>query len=149
VSFQNIYSNAFNFSSFLSFGVDTRTGQYTATLNMITLKPFNLDDINSTIALRFSMFNTVNFGFGQGWEITTSRMDMSRRVLVITDGERYRCEALISGTDIRFVDKKVRNLRATMVNANTIRLHYKSGITETYHPCEQPGSFNINYFRQW
>jgi len=131
VSSQNIYSNAFNFSSFLSSSVDPRTGQYTAILNMITLKPFNLDDINSTIALRFSMFNTVNFGFGQGWEITTSRMDMSRRILVTTDGERYRCEALISGTDIRFVDKKVRNLRATMVNANTIRLHYKSGITET------------------
>lgn len=131
MSVQNIYSNAFNFSSFLSSGVDPRTGQYTATYSVRTLTPFNINDSSSTIALRFSSFNTLNSGFGQGWEITTSRLDMSRRVLVTTEGERYRCEALIAGTEIRFIDKKVRNLRATMVNANTIRLHYKSGVTET------------------
>lgn len=131
MSLQDIYSNAFNFSSFLSSSVDPRTGQYTAGYNMMVLKPFNINDSSSTISLRFSPFYTLNSGFGQGWEITTSRLDMSRRVLVTTEGERYRCEALIAGTEIRFIDKKVRNLRATMVNANTIRLHYKSGITET------------------
>lgn len=128
---QNIYSNAFNFSSFISSGVDPRTGQYTAAVNIIKLKSFNLDDISMDVAVRFSPFNTLNVGFGNGWDITTSRLDMSRRILVTSEGEQYRCEALIAGMEIRFIDKKVRNLRATMVNASTIRLHYKSGMTET------------------
>lgn len=128
---QNIYSNAFNFSSFISSGVDPRTGQYTAAVNIIKLKSFNLDDISMDVAVRFSPFNTLNVGFGNGWDITTSRLDMSRRILVTSEGEQYRCEALIAGVEIKFIDKKVRNLRATMVNASTIRLHYKSGMTET------------------
>lgn len=128
---QTIYSNAFNFASFLSSGVDPRTGQFTAKYNVTELKPFNISDNSSTIAVRFSPFNQINSGFGRGWEVSTSRLDIRKRVLTTAEGEQYRCEALISGRDIRFIDKKIVNLRATMINATTVRLHYKSGMTET------------------
>lgn len=131
MSLKDIHSNAFNFSSFLSSGVDPRTGQYNADLNVISLSPTNEDEATYPVSLSFSTFNASNLGFGTGWKMLPTSLDLRRRIFTNSQGERYKCQNLIIGTEVVFLDKKIKNFRVLYVNNNTVRVYYKNGIIET------------------
>ncbi|WP_039055443.1 RHS repeat-associated core domain-containing protein [Enterobacter sp. Bisph1] len=131
MSTTNIYSNAFNFSSFINSGVDARTGQYTASINLTSLTPFNIKGDTYDINLNFSSFNSSQQGFGHGWNISTTFIDTQRHVLSNHTGESYKCKNMLPGAEITLTDKKLRDLRAFMVNANQFRIQSKEGLIQT------------------
>lgn len=143
MNLKDIHSNAFNFSSFLSSGVDPRTGQYNADLNVISLSPTNEDEATYPVSLKFTSFTSSNFGFGTGWQMLPTSLDLRRRIFTNSQGERYKCQNLIIGTEIVFLDKKIKNFRVFYVNNNTVRVYYKNGIIETLQQINISGGMFI------
>ena len=64
----NWTSNAFNFDSFCSGGVDQRTRSYSYQILLGSLVGNWLKGPNLDIALQFSPYSIDNLGFGKGWK---------------------------------------------------------------------------------
>lgn len=126
----DLYSNAFNFASYLSTGVDPRTGQYTASIEILTLHPFNLEEGSYPLSLSFSMYNTLNNGFGIGWKLSATYYDIKNRLLVFNNGETYKSLAIEIGKEIDFIDRKLKNFKLLSEDNNTFFIYHKNGIIE-------------------
>lgn len=87
----NIYSNAFNFSSYLRGAVDPRTGQYTSHIRLVTLYPKGPLEVSREIYLSFSMFSVERGGYGIGWRLSNTEFDVSNFQLTLLSGERGGC----------------------------------------------------------
>lgn len=129
-----MYSNAFNFSSFLDGGVDMRTGQYSVSLPLLTLHCL-YDDISHQIGLSFSMMNSSDSGFGLGWSLSgfsqysDTQVKPASPTLTLSNGETYQAQE--QGNDIILKDKKINDVYVTKVDNETVRIIYKQGIIET------------------
>lgn len=131
INMGELYSNAFNFNSYLSAGVDPRTGQYSASLNLITLSPFNIQGSSYLIKLSFSIFNDLNNGFGTGWNLSSTRYDLKNRLLTRNNGESFKSEVVIPGKEVVFLDKKLNTFRLLSQSHNLFYLYNKDGTVET------------------
>ncbi|WP_257458081.1 RHS repeat-associated core domain-containing protein [Archangium lipolyticum] len=130
---ESIYSNAFNFGSYLTGGVDPRTGQYTASIQLVQLRPPNLNGLGRDIKLSFSALDTGSRCFGTGWSISLCSLDLAngRNVLTLSDGRSFRCGALPSkGQNLHFKDQKLKDFRVRRVDARTFDVINKDGVVE-------------------
>lgn len=89
-----IYSNAFNFSTYVNGRVDLRTGQYGMTIHLTTLRSQFNPHLSRDISLSFSMMNTTDTGFGTGWSLHNSEYLMWHPNF----GHRHRGDILTSTT---------------------------------------------------
>lgn len=128
----DIYSNAFNFGSYINSGVDPRTGQYSANINIFTLRPNNINNFEQTLSLSFSPLTTLNNGFGIGWRFSLTTLDVKTLTFRRASGEQFKCKPFPpNGHDISFKDKKLKDLRVYKLDGNTFYVINKSGIIET------------------
>ena len=88
----NWTSNAFNFDSFCSGGVDQRTRSYSYQILLGSLVGNWLKGPNLDIALQFSPYSTDNLGFGKGWKLNIPRYDLKNKQLHLANGQSYRAE---------------------------------------------------------
>lgn len=88
----SVYSNAFNFSAYVETGVDPRTGQYTIGLRLPKLKGNDLQGPDFELKLFYTPLNTVDSGFGKGWnlQLTQVRRSGQGEVLTLSSGETYK-----------------------------------------------------------
>jgi hypothetical protein len=63
----SVQSNAFNFSEFLSSGVDPRTGMFTANLKIFGSVLHKSSGQGLQLSIGYSPMNTQDSGFGRGW----------------------------------------------------------------------------------
>lgn len=130
-----MYSNAFNFTSFLDGGVDLRTGQYTVSCPLVTLRCFYNDEISHTIGLSFSIMDTSDNGFGAGWGLSglSQYSDMTINpaspTMTLSTGETYQVIELNDRIELK--DKKLNDVYVYRVDARTVNVVYKKGIIET------------------
>jgi RHS repeat-associated protein len=102
-----IHSNAYNFMSAVTSGVDPRTGMYSSSISLPVVAANNLCGPNVQLGLSFSPLNPVNAGFGIGWSLTTTRYDSRRKRLSLSSGESFLLDTFVD--DIAtFKDRKLR-----------------------------------------
>ncbi|MQL47310.1 hypothetical protein GEA64_04570 [Photorhabdus khanii] len=127
----DIYSNAFNFGSYINTGVDPRTGQYSANINIITLRPNNVGNLEQALSLSFSPLTTLNNGFGIGWRFSSTTLDVKTLTFSRANGEQFKCKPLPpNGHDISFKDKKLKDLRVHKFDSNIFYVYNKNGVIE-------------------
>ncbi|WP_017659411.1 RHS repeat-associated core domain-containing protein [Baaleninema simplex] len=127
----NIYSNAFNFSSYLTGKVDLRTGQYGFTLKLATLHPRSAPKQTRDIVLTFSALSTTNIGYGKGWTLNCNSVyDDKTDTIRLFDGTSYQAKYLPNSGPIEFKDKKIKDTVAVRSGDKEIQVFYKNGIVE-------------------
>jgi len=130
-----IHSNAFNFLSSVSTGVDPRTGMYSCSISLPSVATNSLCGPAMGLSLSFSSLNPVDAGFGIGWSLTTTRYDARRKILSLSTGESFRVDTL-DGT-ATFKDRKLRSF--DMIEEDDgYRIVHKSGMSELIR--SDPGS---------
>ncbi|MDE9486403.1 RHS repeat-associated core domain-containing protein [Xenorhabdus bovienii] len=132
----SIYSNAFNFSTYVNGGVDLRTGQYGVTIHLTTLRSQFNPHLSRDISLSFSMMNTTDTGFGTGWSLHNSEYYDSavkpQPTVFLSSGERYQVEPADEPNGyIAFKDKKLKDTYIRTTHERQISIVYKIGMTET------------------
>ncbi|WP_186650395.1 RHS repeat domain-containing protein [Fluviispira vulneris] len=127
----NIYSNAFNFSSYLNGSVDLRTGQYSAVIKLATIRSSSSIESTRDISLIFNMMNTNNEGFGKGWSLGKSEYNTANSTLQLLSGGTFRSESMPpEGYSFRFKDKKIKDILVKKIANDRIEIIYKDGIIE-------------------
>lgn len=127
----SVYSQAFNFSSYLGGAVDPRTGQYGCQIQLATLYPQGPLEVSRTIALSFSMMNTESGVYGTGWRISNTEFDIARSRLTLLTGEQFKTQSLPSvGGTLVIKDRKLADLVVQRPDATTLHVIYKDGTVE-------------------
>ena len=123
----SFHSNAYNFASFVSAGVDPRTGTYSCNLSLSTLLANVLSGPSLPITMGFNGLNLSSTGLGAGWSIPLSRYHGKTRQLSLSTGATH----IANTAPDRFViaDKKVRDIK-TSRSGDELIIEHKSGIVE-------------------
>ncbi|MGQ5523973.1 RHS repeat-associated core domain-containing protein [Chitinimonas sp. PSY-7] len=123
----NIYSNAFNFSSFVTTGVDPRTGLYTCSLSLGEIQSAALNGPTLPVALSFNPLGGDDAGLGIGWSIALTRYDRIAKVFTLSTGERFK--AVETSDGLRLTDQKLNFFRVQK-HATGYRVIHKNGTIE-------------------
>ena len=129
----SIYSNAFNFGSFMEGSVDPRTGQYSQTITVMTLQAQNSDSASRPLTITFSALDTINQGFGIGWSMKLPSLELTngKNALTLSDGRTFKGNPLPpDGNDMTFKDQKLLDFRVTKVDSRTFDVYNKDGVKE-------------------
>jgi hypothetical protein len=133
-----LYSQASNFLSHVSTGVDSRTGQHTLAIDIPVGMANNLAGPKLSPMLTFSsMDSATDRGFGRGCSLTLSELDTSGRSLRLSSGERYSIDMDNSGFfdqgTVEFFDRKIKSFNVIAQGPSeslSFRLEMKSGEVE-------------------
>ena len=127
----SVHSNAFNFMSFLSNGVDPRTGQYTVSINLPEVQANGLMGPGLPLALSYSPLNPVDSGFGKGWSLQLSQFDPATQVITLASGESLKVTGTEPGTDrLVMQEQKIDSFHLHDLGSEGYRLAHKSGLVE-------------------
>jgi RHS repeat-associated protein len=124
-----IHSNAFNFMSAVSSGVDPRTGMYGCSISLPAVAANALCGPTVALGLSFNALNPVNAGFGIGWSLTMTRLDVARSRLSLSTGESFRLDAFVAGK-ATYKDRKLRSFDLFETTPGEYVIHHKSGTSE-------------------
>jgi len=111
----DMYSTAFNFLSHISAQVDPRTGSYGASVELKTGEGNCLRGPGFVFRLVFNALSTRDDGFGEGWEIDVTRLEVgtAEPMLSVSGGEMHRVERLSEGNPAFFPDRKLDSFSLT------------------------------------
>nr|ULG14345.1 hypothetical protein 28Fp_00058 [Serratia proteamaculans] len=141
----NIYSNAFNFSHYLTSDVDERTGQYLSNVHLATIYPEGPIANNRELKLSFSTLKTTDSGYGIGWTITNTTFDSVTSQLSLMSGESFKTEALPPiNSYLNIKDRKLKDLAVKRYNADTLHVLYKDGVVEVLQRPRPTDPFKIS-----
>jgi RHS repeat-associated protein len=131
----SIYSNAFNFASFIYGGVDVRTGQYSVQINLAKVISYYMNgpEYNLTLIHSPLNFGDNNMGFGIGWNLAGSTYDKLNKKFTIASGETFLVDLDIPGREVEFKDKKLNGFIAKNVDGK-YHISYKNGTKEILAP---------------
>ncbi|ANI31135.1 hypothetical protein PL78_15070 [Yersinia entomophaga] len=139
-----VYSNAFNFSSYLSADVDERTGQYGSIIRLATIYPEGPVENSRDIKIFFSMLDTTDSGYGLGWSISNTEFDSTTSRLRLLSGESFLTDALPPiNSYMRIRDRKLKDIAVRRHDANTLHVIYKDGMIDVLRRPRPSDSFKI------
>ncbi|KAM0455675.1 hypothetical protein ACHAPV_007753 [Trichoderma viride] len=102
-----LYSQGFNFGSFVQDGVDPRTGQFTSSITLYETPAKIRNCTSFRLVLKFSPSNAEDIGFGKGWSLNLSQYHHSSpRSLALSTGEHY--QVVLDGGNLSVVDLKLQ-----------------------------------------
>ncbi|HDR2460648.1 TPA: RHS repeat protein [Enterobacter ludwigii] len=126
-----VHSTAQNFLSSIEAGVDPRTGLYSASISLPVGEGNCLRGPGSVVSLSFSALNNRNTGFGVGWGLSVTSLDLSANLLQLSSGERFRIDPWTQGEECTFPDRKLDSFSLIVENPyRAVISHYSSGIIE-------------------
>jgi len=125
-----LHSNALNFLSYVQTGVDPRTGQYTASIALPELKANALCGPTLPLSLSYSPLNTLDSGFGKGWNLRLSQFDPVSRVLSLASGETFHVPPGRLGEKLEVPERKLETFHFYDLSTTRFRVVYKSGQEE-------------------
>lgn len=123
-----LHSNAFNFSGFLTGGVEPRTGTYTCSLTLGELRSNFLQGPSLPIRLFFNPMQAHDGGFGKGWSLALTQYDVPRGLLTLAGGERYQAKQTPSGLILD--ELKLKTFRVLCPKPGRFDVVHKSGLIE-------------------
>ncbi|KAL7911629.1 hypothetical protein GGI35DRAFT_468131 [Trichoderma velutinum] len=124
-SHSSVYSQGFNFNSFIDKGVDARTGQYTCSIELYEAPTQVRNCAPFKLSLVYNPLNTRNDGLGVGWSFNLS--SYSQRTLLLSTGENYQCTE--SGSSFYVNDQKLKSFDIKKIGSG-YEVAYKSGVIE-------------------
>ena len=127
----NWISNAFNFDTFCSGGVDQRTRSFSYQISFGSLVGNWLKGPNLDISLLFSPFSNENLGFGKGWRLNLPRYDITNKQLYLANGQSYRAEH--SANNKIVLRYKKLNDFSVSVESNGYLITYKNGRQDRFN----------------
>ncbi|MNH78521.1 RHS Repeat protein [compost metagenome] len=125
----SVHSNAFNFMSFLQSGVDPRTGQYTVSISLPDVKTNDLRGPGVPLVLTYNPLNTLDSGFGRGWNLQLSQYTPGNQVLSLNSGETFKVTGSANG-QLVMKEKKLDSFHFYEHSSNRYRIMHKSGLVE-------------------
>jgi RHS repeat-associated protein len=131
-----LYSQASNFLSHVSTGVDPRTGQFTLAMGLPINVANNLAGPSISASLAFSSLGSaIDRGFGRGWTLSMSELNLSSGSLRLSTGEQYAIDMDLSnfgkGGELVFFDHKLKSLRVGSLDGEgKFTIEHKSGDVE-------------------
>lgn len=123
----NMYSQAFNFGSFIKDGVDPRTGQFTASVTLYEAPAAVRNSPPLKLCLAYSPLNTQDTGFGIGWSLNLSTFHRGPETLSLSTGEHYKVDQ--SGGSVVVKDQKLKGFHLKKQDRDFHVIH-KSGLVE-------------------
>ncbi|MGI0119038.1 RHS repeat domain-containing protein [Zooshikella sp. RANM57] len=126
----NIITNAFNYSDFLSGTVDPRTGRYNFQISLGKIIGGLLEGPEIEFSIKYSFLSNENFGFGKGWFSNLSRYSHRLKTLFLGQGKSFYIEnyQVNKELDIRYAN--LNEFKCYVSDDNRIIISYKSGIKE-------------------
>lgn len=141
----NVYSNAFNFRSYIDGSVDVRTGQFTSQVKLGTLLPQGPLDVSREVKLIFSMLSGTGGSYGAGWHMSNTEFDVNLSRLSLLGGEQFQTQSLPSvGGTLVIKDSKLKNLVVKRPDAETLHVIYKDGTVEVLKRHNSTAPYRIN-----
>ncbi|WP_449124185.1 RHS repeat-associated core domain-containing protein [Pseudomonas viridiflava] len=126
----SLHSNAFNFMSFISGGVDPRTGLYTVSIALPELKTEDLAGPTVPLALAFSPLNTRDAGYGMGWSLQLSQFSPASQILSLGTGETFKVTETAPDGRLLMKEQKLDSFHAYDQGNGFYRVAHKSGLVE-------------------
>jgi len=124
----DIHSNAYNFLSFITSGVDPRTGVYTCNIAFSQVLANDLGGPAVPLVLAYSPLQTKDVGFGTGWSLQLSTYDGATHSLHLSSGDSYKAEKTPSALHVK--DQKLQSFRVAVEANDDLRVEHKSGLVE-------------------
>ncbi|MCO7037202.1 hypothetical protein NAG83_11925 [Pseudomonas carnis] len=132
-----LYTQAGNFLSHVSNGVDARTGQLTLHIALPELQANHQSGPSVSFRLLFSPLSShTDFGFGRGWMLAMSELDLPAGRLQLTTGESFSLDrqatTFVDQGQLVFIDQKLLNFRVIQEgpDGRRFRVEYKDGETQ-------------------
>ncbi|MDU9405520.1 RHS repeat-associated core domain-containing protein [Pseudomonas sp. zfem004] len=130
----SVHSNAFNFMSFMESGVDNRTGQYTLSIKLPDLGANFFQGPNFELALNFNPLNTIDSGWGRGWNLQLTQYTEHNGMLTTFTGESFKVSGA-EGTRLHMPEQKLAHFHlytepAGPGGARRYRVVHRSGLVE-------------------
>ncbi|WP_449126261.1 RHS repeat domain-containing protein [Pseudomonas viridiflava] len=126
----SLHSNAFNFMSFISGGVDPRTGLYTVSIALPELKTEDLAGPTVPLALAFNPLNTRDAGYGMGWSLQLSQFSPASQILSLGTGETFKVTETAPDGRLLMKEQKLDSFHAYDQGNGFYRVAHKSGLVE-------------------
>ncbi|GKZ33299.1 hypothetical protein AbraIFM66950_003142 [Aspergillus brasiliensis] len=124
-----IYSQGFNFNSYIDKGVDPRTGQYNCAITLYEVPASVRNCPPLKVYLHYNPLNSEDIGPGQGWSFgNLSSYDQGSKTLVLSTGENFK---ITETTSLVFLtDQKLKNFVFQKMDTTSYRITLKSGQVE-------------------
>ncbi|KAJ5729088.1 uncharacterized protein N7483_003596 [Penicillium malachiteum] len=124
-----IYSQGFNFNSYVEKGVDPRTGQYNCILSLYEVPAGVRNSPPLNLSLHFNPLGGDDVGLGRGWSFGgLSSYDQPSRTLILSTGENYKVQE--STSSVLVTDQKLQSFRFQKTSTTSYRVTLKSGQVE-------------------
>lgn len=137
MSVDTLHTQATNFMDFIKTGVDARTGQFTLAFQLPVIPANMLAGPSLSPTLSFNvMGSTRNRGFGLGWSLDLSELDLQQEApcVRLSSGESFAIDVDTSdfspGKELVLIDAKLKSMVITYLSDTVIRIDHKSGQTE-------------------
>ncbi|WP_249731727.1 RHS repeat-associated core domain-containing protein [Pseudomonas syringae] len=126
----SVHSNALNFMSCLKSGVDPRTGLYNISISMPDLQSNDLRGPGFRLDMSYSQLNTLDSGYGLGWNLQLSQYDPATQILSLSTGETFRVDGTSSTGQLTMTEKKLDTFHFYKLDQESYRVVHKSGLVE-------------------
>ncbi|QGG75655.1 RHS repeat-associated core domain-containing protein [Pseudomonas syringae] len=126
----SVHSNALNFMSCLKSGVDPRTGLYNISISLPDLQSNDLRGPGFRLDLSYSQLNTLDSGYGLGWNMQLSQYDPATQILSLSTGETFRVDGTSSNGQLTMTEKKLDTFHFYKLDDDSYRVAHKSGLVE-------------------
>ncbi|WP_227443975.1 RHS repeat-associated core domain-containing protein [Pseudomonas cannabina] len=126
----SVHSNALNFMSCLKSGVDPRTGLYNVSISMPDLQSNDLRGPGFRLDLSYSQLNTLDSGYGLGWNLQVSQYNPATQILSLSTGETFRVDGTGSNGLLTMTEKKIDTFHFYKQDDTSYRVVHKSGLVE-------------------
>ncbi|RPA93710.1 hypothetical protein L873DRAFT_1815418 [Choiromyces venosus 120613-1] len=128
----SLYSQGFNFGSFIQKGVDPRTGQYTCAITVYDAPAQARNCPTLKLSVNYNPLNPRDIGLGKGWSFNLSsyqhRRPASKKSLSISTGDHYLVTETSSVLAVN--DQKLKSFQFKKYGQKDYQIIHKSGQIE-------------------
>ena len=123
-----VHSQAFGLTGSLQGSVDPRTGQFTLSFDIPEVRSNWLAGPEFPVGLAFSPINTLDSGYGLGWNLNLTQYTPHNSILALHTGETFKVTG--SGLEPAIKEKKLDSFHFEDLGNDRYRVYHKSGLVE-------------------
>jgi YD repeat-containing protein len=138
----DMYSTAFQFYSHINADVDPRTGMYSASIDLATGEGNRLRGPHLPFRLSFSAVDSIDDGFGKGWRLGLTELDVDTGLLTLSSGDSHKVERLLYLEPAHFPDRKLDSCSLVMTDPEkrTAVVEHVTGVIEQLEAMSYPAN---------
>lgn len=136
----DMYSTAFQFYSHINADVDPRTGMYSASVDLATGEGNHLRGPHLPFRLSYSAADRIDDGFGTGWRLGLTELDLDTGLLTLSSGDSHKVERLLYHEPAHFPDRKLDSCSLMVMDPEhrTAVVEHVTGVVEHLEAMSYP-----------